>query len=178
LTGIVTTPDGQPIAGAEVYLRDGGKSPKTGKTDELGAFSIAITDPPAKYVQVSKKGNSNSEANLGYGSIDELLKITLEPVEKPRDIGSVYGKVFETSGDVGYAFFILMRPLNHQANIRYAGIFSALTVILQLRICLKGMIRSMSDREDQSSIFERIHTQLKFVRGGLPAHSVSNSWNQ
>ena len=106
LIGMVTTPDGRPIARARIQVRTRGAF-ETGLSDDSGGFAIAVAEPPATEVQASKPGYVTASFLLDPKLVPGFQRITLKPAEIG---GGIYGKIVTSAGQPVYTFSIIISP--------------------------------------------------------------------
>jgi hypothetical protein len=118
LSGIVTSPDGLPLAGAKIKITAPGSDQESARTDANGAFALAIAVSPG-YATISHAGYVDSRVDYDVYAAPQYIRVTLAPS------GGIYGRVVDGSGQPVWKYRVTIRDLESKAPAQLPQFFSS-----------------------------------------------------
>ena len=118
LSGIVTSPDGLPLAGAKIKITSLAGGQQSARTDAEGAFALAIAISPG-YATIFHPGYADSRVDYDVYAAPQFIRVTLEPS------GGIYGRVVDELGRPVWKCQVTIRGLESQAPGQLPRFFSS-----------------------------------------------------
>ncbi len=118
LSGIVTSPDGRPLAGAKIKITAPGTDQESTRTDADGAFALAIAVSPG-YATISQPGYVDRRVDYDVYVAPQFIRVALEPS------GGIYGRAVDGSGQPVWRYRVTIRDLESKAPAELPRFFSS-----------------------------------------------------
>ena len=170
ITGKVLSTAGQSLPGVEVSFRDAGRRIKA-TTGSQGFFSFPVSAPSAKHFRFSKAGYEDLDLTLHLGFDPEPVKVTLKPLPKAnQDVGTVYGKVLDSSGTPAFAFDIQLFPVNPEKTLPPSRPFLSLEGEFSINDLPAGSYNMCARlQSDPTHTRARFHMRSRFAKAAKSA---------
>jgi hypothetical protein len=118
LSGVVTSSDGLPLAGAKIKITGPGSGQESTKTDADGAFALAIAVSPG-YATISHAGYADRSVDYDVYAAPQYIRVTLAPS------GGIYGRAVDESGRPVWKYQVTIRDLENKAPGQLPRFFSS-----------------------------------------------------